>query len=218
MNFMINILKDFLKKSTNDLPIEFENNSPSICSDSTLNNLAMYYKNGQLSAERCLQGILQHMAYNNNLRIEENNIILNILASFLVEATWKKHIDWDCGDYDPNNPEPWLSVLYTTSIYNDETTNSHLNTLKKIVLSEIKDGTLTPVKIVDYIKYDWYFLCKYQYTYEALEYCIAASENHIYSDDMTNDICNLVTQLSDTYDVYVTSRLPGVENAAEAFS
>lgn len=208
---MMKILQNLFKKSTNDAPVEPENNTFSICSDPTLNSLVIDCKNDQIAVERCVQGILQHMAYNNELRIEENHIILNILIEILDESTWKKSIDWDCGDYDPNNPYPWVNVLYTTSIYNDEELNSNLMTKKKLVLEEIKNGTFTPVKLVNHIKSDWYYLCKYQYTYETLEYSIAASEHHKYTDDIAAEICDLIMRLSETYDVQVRPRIAGVE-------
>ncbi len=185
------------------------------CDDPSLEWHVKAYLSRNISAKKCLQSFIENMAYDENKRIKDNEIIFDILDDFLKNATWKTEWTIDCGDYNPSRPEPWLRCIY--SIYSEKIffmkeaeeflkENGKDITSKNIAaatvhwgmsVSEeeylhkedfvqkenqlrtiIESGDFTPYQALKMIKENWDYLYRYQSTYEAIEYCIAASENH----------------------------------------
>lgn len=185
------------------------------CSDAALEREIKAFLNHEIDARDCLQTFIEHMAYDEDRRIKENEIIFDMLEDFLQDAKWKKEWTIDCGDYNPARPEPWLRIVYETysnklfylrnaesnlenegkevSAKNVAESTSHwgipvteaeylhkeeLEAKEAQLREKICSGNFTPLEALLIVKENWDLLYTYQATYEALEYCIAASKDH----------------------------------------
>lgn len=101
----------FPQKNTDKSPITHKKVNY-VCEDSELEWNIKAYLNRDLSAKECIQNFLEFIAYNNYLHLIENQEIFEIIEDFLRNATWKTEWTIDCGDFNPQRPEPWLSCVY----------------------------------------------------------------------------------------------------------
>lgn len=185
------------------------------CSDVALEREIKAFLNHEIDARDCLQTFIEHIAYDEDRRIKENEIILDLLEDFLQDATWKTEWTMDCGDYDPTRPEPWLRCVYMAysnklyyvraaeenlanegkeitaeniakatsnweiSLTEEDYLNiAELKAKENFLREKICSGDFTPKEALLLVKDNWDLLYTYQSTYEAMEYCIAASENY----------------------------------------
>lgn len=185
------------------------------CADGTLEWHIKNYLNKQMTAGDCLQGFIEHMAYDDALHIKENEEIFPMVEDLLEGATWKTEWDYGCENYNPSRPEPWLRCvhsIYGNKLYyireaerlledsgkeitakNIAETTAHwgtsiseedylsrdsLQTKAEYLRKKINSGDFTPKEALIMIKDNWELLYPYQSSYEAIEYCVAASENH----------------------------------------
>ena len=184
-----------------------------VCEDANLEYSIKSYLNETRTAKDCLQDFIEQMAYTDCLHMKENETIFPLLEDFLENATWKRKWTADCGDYDPQRPEPWLRCIY--SVYDNiimeiegiERMLGHQNrkitteavmkyvenkaitpqvyehkdqfvSKKEEIKAIIEKETLTPKDALLLIRANWDFLYPHSSSYEAIEYCVAASENH----------------------------------------
>lgn len=185
------------------------------CEDENLAWNIVPYLNDEITAKKCVQGILYYMAYHPHRQIKENCEIFEPLEGLLETATWKTEYDASCGDYNPHRPEPWLrcihSIFGNMLFYMDEAerqlseegaeitpeniaeragtyinyidveicrNRKEIETKEAQLKSQINSGDFTPKEALMMVKDNWQYLYPYQSTYEAIEYCVAASENH----------------------------------------
>nr|WP_295266669.1 hypothetical protein [uncultured Blautia sp.] len=183
------------------------------CPSPELTRIITAYLNQSADATRSLQRIIETMAYNDPYRIPENSEIFPILEDLLQTAVWKSEWTADCGDYNPQRPDTWISCIYrvydnklrsiqcaedvlrmehnnlTPEAISDATYERDITpemVAKKEDLQEKRDtikatidsGIYTPLDVLHLIEDSWYLLYPYQTSYEAIEYCIAASTQH----------------------------------------
>ncbi len=192
-------------------PFSIRNNYE--CENIDLELTIKAYHNGTFPAEECLARFIENMAYHDDFRISENAEIFPLLEDFLQVATWKKEWSADCGDYNPQRPEPWLRCvhsIYSNILRDIETAEILLDKWNKELTYDeiikvchnktitpemyankdgikakrdelkaiIEKGDFTPLEALLLIKDNWSHLYPYQSSYEAIEYCLMASENY----------------------------------------
>ncbi len=185
------------------------------CEDATLEWHIKAFLNKEITAKKCLQAFIEYMAYDDDRRIKENEIIFDMLEDFLQEATWKTEWTMDCGDYNPARPQRWLDCIheiYGNKLFYIKNAEQFLTDFNKEITAEnieeataqwgnpisaeeylhkeeiaekadtlrekVESGNYTPKEALLMVKDNWNLLYPYQSTYEAIEYCVAASENH----------------------------------------
>lgn len=147
---------------------------------------------GEYDYIRCLQAILNQMAYHPGQQIEANKCIIDCLAEVLEDATWMT--EWNpykSGDYRPERPSIGLSCL----------TQVHSPDWKK--QDEVREMLIrreyTPLEAIKMIEDKWNKLYKNQLAYEGLEYCLLCSENYIEPADIEIQIKDLGRILGPLY-------------------
>ena len=133
-----------------------------LCDDKSLEGTIQHYLNGSFTAGECIRKLLWPAIRDKDFRIIENKEIFPLTADLLDVATWKTEWTQDCCDYNPHHPEYRLNFLS-----NDEAFHA------KIAVRDY-----SPKEALLMIRERWDRIYHKQATYEAIEYCIAASENH----------------------------------------
>lgn len=156
--------------------------------DKNLDFVITPYLEGETDYQRCLQSIIQQMAYNPRLQIRENDCIFDCLFEVLEYATWMT--EWDpytSGDYNPEKPGIWLGCIASTYYKYDDPKNAKYIELK----NKIEAREYTPTEALRMIREHWDKLYNSQAGYEAIEFCLVCSENHSAQSNINRAIRDL---------------------------